>query len=238
MNLPWQTSDLHPHAVSLTEEATDFPDFEAALHEDLAAFSPPDTIHRYRVIARAGEWETVLQEVGFAATRLTALTDLPLNLVDHPKLEVPLPDALSAHWFTLKERAPWGPWIAAHWRHYQVTHRSNPPREPVKGLRKIFVGDDFVEGLALRNGPQGGIRAFASLRDGQKLGWIGGGAEMLPHVLSACLRRATALGWSKATFEVDDDDRDLWTFMQQLNITPQQVFVTWQKERSAARRPN
>ena len=238
MNLPWQTSDLHPHALSLTEDALEVVDFADALAADLAAFNPPDTIHRYRIIAHRGEHETVLRANGFIATRLTTLTALPLTLVNHPMLDKPLPKALSAHWFTLKERAPWGGWIGAHWRHYQATHTSNPPREPVKGLRKIFVGEDFVEGLALRDGPQGRVRGFASLRDDQELGWIGGAGDLVAHLLVACLRRATALGWTTATIEVDDDDRDLWALVKALEIAPQQTFVTWQRERDPAKRPN
>ncbi len=238
MRLPWQTSDLHPHALTLTEDALERGDLTDALAADLAAFNPPDTIHRYRVIALAGEHEQTLRANGFAATRLTTLTDLPLDLVSHDLLDVTLPETLSVHWFTRKERAPWGGWIGQHWRHYQATHQSNPPREPVKGLRKIFIGTDLVEGLALREGPQGRVRGFASLRDNQELGWIGGGADLLPHLLAACLRRATALGWTSATVEVDDDDRDLWALITALGVPPQQTFVTWHRERDPARKPN
>lgn len=238
MNLPWQTSQLHPHALSLTEDALTAADFPDALAADLAALAPPSVIHRYRIIAHAGEHETTLCANGFTATRLTTLTDLPLDLINHPRLDIPLPNSLSPHWFTRKERAPWGGWIANHWRHYQATHTANPPREPLKGLRKIFVGKDFVEGLALRDGPQGRVRGFASLRSDQELGWVGGGAALLPHLLTACLRRATALGWTTATIEVDDDDRDLWALITALNVPPQQTFVTWQRERDPARRPN
>ncbi len=238
MNLPWQTSDLHPHALTLTEDALEGGDLAQALAADLAAFHPPEIIHRYRIIAHAGDHEDALQSNGFIATRLTTLTDLPLSLVSHPTLDVELPQSLSAHWFTLKERAPWGQWIGQHWRHYQATHLSNPPREPVKGLRKIFIGTDLVEGLALRDGPQGRVRSFASLRDDQNLGWIGGTSDHLPYLLGACLRRATALGWTKATIEVDDDDRALWALVSALGVAPQHTFVTWQRERDPAKRPN
>jgi len=163
MYLPWQTSDLHPHALSLTEDALTGADFADSLAADLAAFDPPETIHRYRIIAPAGGYEKTLCDNGFSATRFTTLTNLPLDLLSHPALDVPLPKSLSAHWFTTKERAPWGEWVGQHWRHYQATHRSNPPREPIKGVRRIFVGNDFVEGLALRSGPQGRVRAFASV---------------------------------------------------------------------------
>jgi len=232
MYLPWQTSDLHPHALSLTEDALTGADFADSLAADLAAFDPPETIHRYRIIAPAGGYEKTLCDNGFSATRFTTLTNLPLDLLSHPALDVPLPKSLSAHWFTTKERAPWGEWVGQHWRHYQATHRSNPPREPIKGVRRIFVGNDFVEGLALRSGPQGRVRAFASLRDGQEIGWIGGGAALLPHVLGA------ALGWTTATVEVDDDDRALWALVSSLGVQPEQTFVTWQRERDPARRPN
>ena len=238
MNLPWQTSDLHPHALSLTEDALIHRDFADALAADVVALDPPEYIHRYRVIAPAGDHERTLRNIGFTATRLTTITDLPLDLAAHPLLDKKVLETLSAHWFTRKERAPWGAWIAAHWRHYQATHRSNPPREPVRGLRKIFIGKDLVEGLALREGPQGRVRGFASLREGQELGWIGGPGEVLPDLLCACLRRATSLGWSKATLEVDDDDRALWALVTSLGVVPKQTYVTWQRERDPARKPN
>lgn len=238
MKLPWQTSGLHPYALSLTEDALDIPEFAAALGHDLATHTPPDTIHRYRIIAHKGEHEETLRAHGFSATRLTRLTALPIDLLSHPMLDVRLPKTLAAHWFTVKERAPWGGWIGQHWRHYQAMHQSNPAREPVKGVRKVFVGKTFVEGLALRDGPQGRVRGFASLRTDQKLGWIGGGADLLPHLLEACLRRATALGWTSATIEVDDDDRELWALIAALGVAPHQTFVTWQRERDPARRPN
>lgn len=238
MILPWQTSDLHPHALSLTEDALEMPDFQANLAHDLATHTPPDVIHRYRIIAHVGTHEATLSAHGFVATRLTTLTDLPLDLVTHPVLEKHLPEKIAAHWFTREERAPWGAWVGAHWRHYQATHLSNPPREPVRGLKKIFVGKDLVEGLALREGPQGRVRAFASLRDDQELGWIGGKVDLLPHLLGACLRRATAIGWTSAKIEVDDDDRALWALVASLGVAPQRTFVTWQLERDPARRPN
>lgn len=238
MRLPWQKSDLHPHALSLDEDALDGADFADALTADLAAMDPPDIIHRFRVVAEAGQQDAALVANGFSVTRLTHIINLPLDTLDHPALSDKLPDTLNPHWFTKKDRAPWGAWIDAHWRHYCATHASNPPRPPPRGLRQIFVGKDLVEAFALRKGPQGRVRGFGSLRADQELGWIGGPADCLPHVLAACLRRATTLGWAKATLEVDDDDRALWALVDVLDVTPAQTFVTWQRERGAANRPN
>jgi len=238
MNLPWLTSDLHPHALSLEEDALEGSDFADALADDLATMDPPDIIHRFRVVAEPDQQDAALIDNGFAVTRLTHIIDLPLDVMDHPALSDALPDGLNPHWFTKKERAPWGAWMESHWRHYCVTHASNPPRRPPRGLRRIFVGNDLVEAFALRAGPQGRVRGFASLRDNQELGWLGGTTDALPHVLAACLRRATTLGWVKATLEVDDDNRDLWALTGALDVQPTQTYVTWQRERDAARRPN
>ncbi|SLN54148.1 hypothetical protein [Pseudooctadecabacter jejudonensis] len=232
MRLPWQQSDLHPHALSLTEDALDRPDFAAALAADLAAFNPPPVIHRYRIVARQGQAVPVLITAGFTATRLTQIIQLPLDLHSHPALTSPLPDHINAHWFTPTERAPWDDWVTAHWRHYRATHQTNPPRIPDTGLRDIFAGPDLVAGLALRDGPQGRTRAFASLRDDQDIGWIGGAPPLIPYALSACLRRAISIGWTHATLEVDDDDHPLWALAEQLGHPPTDTFVTWQKERS------
>ncbi|WP_296417004.1 hypothetical protein [Pseudooctadecabacter sp.] len=230
MNLPWQQSDLHPHALSVMEDALDRPDLALALAEDLNAFNPPDIIHRYRIVALRGQADETLSANGFTPNRITQLIDLPLSAQDHPAL-TPLPDHIAAHWFRPGERAPWDAWVQAHWRHYQTTHHSNPPRIPKGGLRDVFIGDDLVEGLALRNGPQGRTHAFASLRTGQELGWIGGDPALLPATLATCLRRATAIGWTKATVEVDDDDHALWSLIGRLNIPPAQTYVTWHRER-------
>jgi len=232
MDLPWMMSDLHPHALSLDEDALDDPEFATRLAADLAQMSPPDIIHRYRVIARAGQREDVLKKHGFTVTRLTRLVDLTFDLLDDPILR----DAdmsLSPHWFTRSERAPWGQWLDAHWRHYVTGHQTNPPRLPPQGPRKVFIGDDLVEGFALRDGPQGRVRAFASLRKDQDIGWIGGAAH-LPATLAACLRRAATLGWAKAGLEVDDDDHVLWSLIDRLGVAPTQEFVTWQLERAVS----
>ncbi|WP_375279992.1 hypothetical protein [Pseudooctadecabacter sp.] len=231
MNLPWQQSDLHPHALSVMEDGLDHPDLAQALAEDLDTFNPPDIIHRYRVVALRGQACDALSANGFAPNRITQLIDLPLSAQCDPVLAAPPPDHIATHWFRPGERAPWDGWVQAHWRHYQTTHHSNPPRVPKGGLRDVFIGDDLVEGLALRDGPQGRTRAFASLREGQELGWIGGDPALLPATLAACLRRATAMGWSKATVEVDDDDHVLWSLIQRLNLTAAQTYVTWHRER-------
>lgn len=237
MRLPWQKSDLHPHALSLTEDAIE-DDFDAALAEDLAALNPPPIIHRYRCVAPSGVHDAALMEHGFNAVRMTRIVALPLELVDHPALSADVPDEISPHWFRLGERGPWTQWVAAHWRHYQAMHLSNPPREPVNGLNKIFLTKDMVEGLALRLGPQGRVRSFASLRDGSEIGWIGGDVTLLPQTLSACLRRAAAIGWPSALIEVDNDDTALWALIETLGVKAQQTFVTWQLERDPAKRPN
>jgi len=237
MRLPWQMSDLHPHALSLTDDAIGS-DFALALEADLAEMTPPEIIQRYRCSFAQGVQTDALVDAGFHASRLTRIVDLPLSLVDHPMLNVDLPDGISTHWFRRKERAPWNQWLTAHWRHYQAVHLSNPPREPVGGLNKVFIGDDLVEGLALRLGPQGRVRSFASLRKESQIGWIGGAQELLAQTLATCLRRATAIGWIKATIEVDDDDVALWGLIEALGVAPDQTYVTWQLERDPAKRPN
>ena len=234
MRLPWEQSDLHPHALSLIEPDVTDPDFEHDLRQDLAAFNPPDIIHRYRVVVPDGQGTHALSEQGFAPTRLTRLFRLPLVATAGD----PLPAQIAAHWFRPGERAPWHDWIAAHWRHYRMTHTSNPPREPETGLHDVFVGDDLIEGLALRDGPMGRVRAFASLREGQGLGWIGGAPDLLPAVLAACLRRATAIGWTYATLEVDDDDYGLWSLTDPMVEHTQMTFVTWQRERAGTVGPH
>jgi len=235
MSLPWQQSDLHPHALTLDDAALDRPDLADALRTDIAAFNLPDVIHRYRVVARAGQAETDLIAAGFMATRVTHITELPLEIQHHPTLARALPARVAPHWFNCGERAPWDDWVAAHWRHYRATHRSNPPNIPETGLNDIFIGDDLICGLALRDGPQGRTRAFGSLRKsdegGQNIGWIGGAPDLLPQTLHACLRRATAIGWTSATIEVDDDDHALWSLMQTLDIAPLETYVTWHKDR-------
>lgn len=238
MNLPWQMSDLHPHALSLDDDALDVDDFGRKLADDLAAMQPPDIIHRYRVVAQAGQQDAALVANGFSAVRLTHLVDVPFDSLDHPLLVPPLPDHMNPHWFTRGERGPWVNWIDAHWRHYITTHASNPPRMPPRGLRAIFVGEDLVEGFALRDGPQGRVRGFSSLRDGQELGWIGGASGLLPHLLAASLRRAVTIGWTKLSVEVDDDDRALWALIADLDVPVKQAFVTWQRERNPAKRPS
>lgn len=234
MQLPWQQSDLHPHALSLIEPDVRAAGFEGALRTDLAAFNPPDTIHRFRVVVPEGQGAHVLMSNGFEARRLTRLIRLPLDAVTAG----PLPDHIAAHWFRPKERAPWGDWVAAHWKHYRRTHISNPPRAPQTGLHDVFIGDDLVEGLALRDGPMGRVRAFASLREGQGIGWIGGRPDLLRHALSACLRRATAIGWTHAILEVDDDDHALWALTDPFGDHTQATFVTWLRERNATPLPH
>lgn len=237
MRLPWQVSDLHPHALSLDEDALR-PDFGDALREDLSQMSPPDIIQRYRCVLPEGAKSDALISAGFHAVRLTRMVDLPVGLADDARLTIDLPDHIAPHWFLPTERAPWGQWLAVHWQHYQAVHVSNPPREPVNGLRKVFIGDDLLEGLALREGPQGRVMAFASLRKEHELGWIGGAPELLPCVLGACLRRAAAIGWSIATAEVDNDDTPLWDLIEALGVAPSRTYVTWHRERDPARRPN
>lgn len=237
MRLPWLTSDLHPHALSLSEDAL-CDDFDVALAADLAAMNPSSFIARFRCVFPEGGQTETLKTAGFHAVRLTRLVGLPITLADHPALSGDIPAHIAPHWFRLGERGPWGNWIAAHWRHYQAVHLSNPPREPTAGLRQIFIGSDLVEALALRDGPQGGVRAFASLRDNHEIGWVGGSVDLLPLALGACLRRAAAQGWSKATIEVDDDDAALWALIDDLGVAPAQTYVTWQLERDPAKRPN
>ena len=237
MRLPWLVSDLHPHALSLTEDALG-DDFAPALVDDLADMNPPDIIERFRCVFPEGPATDVLMAAGFSAVRLTRLLDLNVTIADHPALAANPPGHLAPHWFKSDERAPWKNWLAAHWRHYCATHASNPPREPVRGVRTIFIGNDLVEGFALRDGPQGRVRAFGSLRNGNELGWIGGAPTLIAPTLAACLRRATALGWTKATLEVDDDDAALWALADRLGVAPAQTFVTWQLERDPAKRPN
>lgn len=231
MHLPWMMSDLHPHALSLSEDALDDPDFADKLTSDLAVMSPPDIIHRFRVVARAGQSAQTLKQHGFAVTRLTRLIDLKFDVLDHPALGEDLPPHLAPHWFMPTERGPWDQWLDAHWRQYVARHTTNPPQRPVGGVRQVFMGDDLIEGFALRDGPQGRVRAFASLRRGQELGWIGG-ADHLPQTLAACLRRAATLGWVKLSVEVDDDDHALWGLIDGLGVAPSQEFVTWQLERA------
>ncbi|MEL6960092.1 MAG: hypothetical protein AAGL89_14180 [Pseudomonadota bacterium] len=226
-------SDLHPHALSLDEDALEHPDFQRVLTDDLAAMAPPDIIHRFRAVGRDGQQTEVLKAAGFSVTRLTRLIDLPLNL--------DLPHALEAHiaphWFGPEERGPWEQWLDAHWRHYDTLHQSNPPQQPAQGLAPLFAGADLIAAFALRDGPQGRVLSFASLREGEELGWIGGRPDLLDQTLSACLRRAAALGWSKATLEVDDDDRPLWALASDLP-GPTRTFVTWHRERQPSSQPH
>ena len=238
MRLPWQVSDLHPHALSLTQDALDGGLFSRHLRIDLRDMSPPSIIHRYRIVAKAGQRTDTLAVNGFSATRLTRLYDLKFNVLNHPSLSDDLPPNISPHWFVGGERGPWQQWLDAHWKHYMAMHRSNPPRLPVKGARQVFLGEDLTEAFALRDGPQGRVKTFASLRSDQEIGWIGGDADLLPHALAACLRRAMAIGWTHATLEVDDDDRALWALVDGLGVEPDQEFVTWHRERNPAKRPN
>jgi len=238
MVLPWEVSDLHPHALSLMDEDALGAEFAVALHADLDSMNPPPVIHRYRCVLPEGcETETLI-EAGFHVTRLTRIVDLPVSAADHALLRAPMPTHIAPHWFRTDERAPWDTWVAAHWQHYQALHFANPAAEPACGLNAVFVGDDLVEGLALREGPQGRIRAFASLRTGDEIGWIGGVPDLIPLALGACLRRATALGWSRASLEVDDDDAPLWALLDGLGQPVTQTYVTWQLERAAAKRPS
>jgi len=89
-----------------------------------------------------------------------------------------------------------------------------------------------------RDGPQGRVRAFGSLREGNELGWLGGDPTLLAITLAACLRRATALGWATASLEVDDDDAPLWALADELGVSASETFVTWQRERNPAKGPN
>jgi hypothetical protein len=238
MRLPWQVSDLHPHALSLNEDALEGGMFSRHLRIDLRDMSPPPIIHRYRVVAKAGQRTETLMKNGFSGIHLTRLYDLKADVLNHPALACDLPDEIAAHWFLNGERGPWQQWLDAHWRHYETLHRSNPPRVPVKGARQVFLDDDLEEAFALRDGPQGRVKTFASLRKDQEIGWIGGSDALLAQTVAACLRRAMAIGWSKATLEVQDDDRPLWDLTSALGLEPAQEFVTWHRERNPAKRPN
>ena len=235
--LPWMQSDLHPEALRLADPPVTEA-FARDLKADLALLDPPEVVRRYVVVLREGVATGTMTGLGFRPVSLTRFTTLSCQLVDHPVLSARPPDAVAAHWFQPGERAPWEQWIAAHWQAYRQFHRHNPPTDlGPEGLREVFVGDDLDEGLAFREGPQGRILGFSSLREESQLGWIAtvpGQTHLLPALMGASLRRAMALGWSSAEIEVDDEDRALWSLIERLPEGENQSrWVTWHLERFA-----
>jgi hypothetical protein len=227
MRLPWFQSDLHPHSLTLGDGPLPEPD----LTLDLAEMAPPPVIHRLRAVRPEGAGDHLARH-GFTRTRRTDLVTVPLPA---PDLAPALPEGVTALWSDDAPAFPMAPWLAAHWQHYRAHHRSNPPADPGPARAAVFAGDDLIDALALI-GPDGSIAGASSLRTEDQIGWtFARDPSHLPAVLALALRRATALGWSRAEVEADDDDPALWRLAATLP-GHRARFETWTKAlRTAAK---
>lgn len=229
VDIPLYKSDLHPEALTLDDRLWQAgPVTVARLTALQSNLKAPSIIKRLRVVLPDTTDAASVDAAGFAVARTTRLIDLALP---HPTLtQRQMPDGMTIAWHAPDADADWAAWCACHWAYYHRVHTSNPPVDPGPiGRHKMFVGDDLIAGLFVRN-TQGALCGFASLRRDYQMGWIGvsrsGDTHMVPALLATCLRHGAALGWSTASLEVDDDDPALWRTVDAIT-DPYRTYLTW-----------
>lgn len=201
------------------------PDFDTRLQSVLAA---PD-VSRLRLSLCHQKADAFLRKAGWHICRKTVLCDVasapenPLTHYGDGFVSLPLD----------RPHSLWQDWAEAHYHYYKRTHLDNPVRALNHGeMRRVFAGDDLMDGDAVACVEGGVITGFASLRARQKgrieAGWLW--SKHGPHGLMALWQwLAHRADGAVINLEADDTDADLCALLGLLDTNNQEQFWTWEK---------